>query len=57
MSPAEVDNYLIAAKMAHPDMLTVEEKMQWAKFHRQHMVVASNNSAWWRATGLWPGMP
>ena len=43
VSPAEVDNYLIAAKMAHPDMLTVEEKMQWAKFHRQHMVVASNN--------------
>lgn len=42
VSDAEVDNYLIAAKMAFPEYLSVTERRQWASRHQAGMKVAAD---------------
>jgi len=33
-SPAEIDNYLIAAKMQNPQYLTLAQKRKWVQYHK-----------------------
>jgi hypothetical protein len=42
-SPAEIDNYLIAAQMQNPTFLTTGEKRQWVKYHRANYKMNTDN--------------